>query len=218
MRSMAALLLAGCSTLHAARPLDAGEHAVGVTVGGAMLDFGGAPVPLPNAVVEGIVGLPALADRPLDARAGLNVTGLPFGLVQGHLGAAWQLTEGGGWRPGLALSNRLFMAINLPGTPNRPEPQVQAWAADQLEVLASWPAGDHLVYGGVAQVFDIGAPGLLVCPAVGGEIHTGRGWSLRPELRWYGINRAPEATAFRWATGTGALGVSVGVARESRSR
>jgi hypothetical protein len=212
MRSpLPALLLAGCSTLHAARPLEPGEHAVGLTVGGPLVDLG-APIPVPNAVVESQHGLTRIADRPLDLRVGLNAAGLPFGLLQGHVGAAWLLVEERGARPALTLADRLFAAVNAPGTPNRPDPELNLWAADQVELTASWSRGDHLVYTSLAQVFDLRDPGLLLCPAVGGEVGLGPRWSLRPEVRWYGAGQLPPATPFRWATPRGALGVSVGVA------
>ena len=104
-----ALTLSACSTMSGARPLARGEHAVGVTVGGALLDFGG-PLPLPNIVVEGAHGVAEVADHvrraggELDAhppwptvrqpvsehrgrRLGLIVSqsGPPLGLVRPHL-------------------------------------------------------------------------------------------------------------------------------------
>ena len=59
-------LLSGCATLSSARPLAPGEHEVGVTIGGPVLLFGGAPVPLPNTVVQGRSGVAELGGRPLD--------------------------------------------------------------------------------------------------------------------------------------------------------
>ena len=58
--------LNGCGTLNNARPLEEGRHQVGLTVGGPMVMLSGAPIPLPNAVVEGRHGVATIAEHPLD--------------------------------------------------------------------------------------------------------------------------------------------------------
>ncbi len=94
-----AALVAGCSTMSGARPLPQGQHAFGVTLGGAMIEFGGSPLTLPHMVVEGRSGLPQLLDRNLDVNYGLNLTALAFGDVGLHGGASWQLLEQRGGVP-----------------------------------------------------------------------------------------------------------------------
>ncbi len=47
MRLLPLALVGGCATMNGARPLEPGQHAVGVTLGGAVLEFAGAPLPLP---------------------------------------------------------------------------------------------------------------------------------------------------------------------------
>jgi len=214
-RSLLALAVfaTGCSTLSGARPLAVGEHAVGVTAGGALVPLGG-PIPLPNMVVEGKHGIAELADRPLDIGYGLNVTGLPFGIAQGHVGSSFLLIDQKGAAPALSITDRLFLATNLPGASSRVVPRVQGWGADQVELTASWYAGHQLVYVGVGQYFDFGNPTLLLTPSVGAQLDPGKagGFLVQPELRWYGINQRPKADNVDWVGGNGALGFSLGFA------
>lgn len=205
------LFVGGCATLNTARPLEPGQHMVGGTLGGAMIDFGG-PLPLPNVVVEGRHGLPKLADRAFDIGYGLNLTGFAFGLTQGHVGASWLLADQAGPRPAFSLGNRVFFGANVPGTPNRPDPRFQLWGADQLELTASWEAGKALPYVSLSQYFDFQNPELLLTPAAGVQIDPGKpgGFLLQAELRWFGVTRRSQAAIPPWIPGTpGALGVTI---------
>ena len=205
--------LAACSTLSGARPLSPGEHAVGVTAGGVFVPLGG-PVPLPNLVVEGKHGVAKPIDRPLDVHYGLNITGLPYGIAQGHVGSSFLLVDQKGAAPALSLTDRLFLATNLPGSPYRAEPRAQGWVADQVELTASWYAGQQLVYLGMAQYIDFGSPSWLLTPSVGVQIDPGApgGFLVQPELRWYGITQRPQAESVDWVGTTGGLGFSIGFA------
>ena len=200
-----------CATFNAARPLDQGETLVGATVGGALIDFGG-PLPLPNVVVEGRHGLPKLADRAIDIGYGLNLTGLPFGLTQGHVGASWLLLEQNQGVPAISLGNRVFFAMNVPGPPDREDPRFQAWGADQLEVTASWEVGRSLPYVSLSEYLDFRNPELLLTPAAGVQIDPADpgGFLLQAELRWFAFHRSPEIRNPPWLPqGAGALGISV---------
>ena len=213
MRSIAPLLvLVGCSTLSGARPLEPGQHAVGATVGGVLVPLG--PIPLPNVNVEAKHGLVTIADRPLDLNYGLNVTGLPFGIVQGHIGNSFLLFDQAKARPALSLTQRLFLATNSAGASNRVTSRVQGWALDQIELTASWKPGHQLVYVGVAEYIDWGQPSLLITPSVGAQLDPGEpgGFLIQPELRWYGVGRTTDADNIDWVGPTGALGFSLGFA------
>lgn len=214
MRMLLPLFLAACATLSTARPLETGQHMVGATVGGAVIDFGG-PLPIPNVVVEGRHGLPRLADRAFDIGYGLNLTGLAFGLTQGHVGASWLLAEQAGARPAISLGNRVFFGINVPGVPDRPDPKVQGWGADQIEVTGSWQAGKALPYVSLSQYIDFRNPEWLLTPAVGVQIDPGDpgGLLLQGEVRWYGVTRRSQASIPPWIPGTpGSLGLTLSAA------
>lgn len=209
-------LLGGCSTLSGARPLEPGRHEVGVVLGGPAMELFGAPLPLPNLVVGARSGLGRLAGRPYDLGYGLNATGLPFGIVAAHADLGWLALEGRGAAPAIAVRNKLFLATNLPAAGFKAEgAPVGAWGADQVELIASWRAREHVLYASVAQVTDFGRPGLLLAPAIGGTLDPGEvgGLRLQLEARWWAVNRVHDLALLDWLPGRpGAIGVHLGFA------
>lgn len=214
--ALVALTLSGCGTLSGARPLEPGRHEVGVVFGGPVLTLFGAPIPLPNLVLGGRSGLGRLSDRPYDLGYGLNATGLAFGIVQGHADLGWLAVDQRGSAPALTVRNRLFLATNLPAAGAKADgSSVGAWGADQIELIASWQLGEHVVYGSVGEVLDFGNPGWVIVPAVGATIDPGEvgGLRLQTELRWWAVNRTQRLTQVDWVPGQpGAVGVHLGVA------
>lgn len=207
------LATSGCGTFNAARPLAPGEHAVGATLGGPLITLG-APLPIPSLVVEGRHGLQPLANRPFDLHYGLNATAAGFGIAQGHVGAAWQLTDAKGGVPALTVANRVFLADNHLAANKAETAERHFWALDQLDLLASWDSGRWLGYTGLSQLTDFRYPGLHLAPVLGGQVSLGsaRAWSLQLETRYYGVNDTASSNAVPWVTlGPGALGVNLGV-------
>jgi hypothetical protein len=196
-----------------ARPLAPGQHAVGATVGGGLVELG-APIPLPNVVVEGRHGAALVAGRPLDVHYGMNATGLAFGLVQGHVGASWLAVDQRGAAPALSVTDRVFFAANALALPSRPEPKLEGWGADQVELTASWRVKGQLPYLSLSQYFDFASPAFTLTPAVGAVFDPGQvgGVSLQTEARWYGVVQPDEVGTVSWVPGSaGILGLTLGV-------
>lgn len=210
--ALAALALAGCGGLNNARPLEQGQHAVGLTLGGPMLEFGGAPVPIPNAMLQGRHGLRPLAERPTDLTYGVNLTAAAFGVAHVQLGAAHLLLPQQGWRPALSVSDRLHFATNLLDTRKELEGR-GAWGLNELELTASWAPGGQLVYVGLNDALEFTAPRLLLSPFVGAAFDPGDpgGLGVQLEGRWYGANYLPDGQVVRWVgPARGALGATLG--------
>lgn len=211
LRLLPALLALGCGAMNTARPLARGEHAVGLTLGGAVLRLGGTPIPLPNAVLEGRHGLPELASRPLDVHYGTNLTGWAYGVASVHAGASWMVVEPSGYRPALTVSDRLYFATNAIDA-RKPDPG--AWAMNQVELTTSWELRGQLVYLGLAQNLDFRDPRPLFSPFVGVGLDFGRpgGFGLQVEGRCLSPLLAPESTAVKWVhCGRGVVGANVGL-------
>jgi hypothetical protein len=88
------------------------------------------------------------------------------------------------------------------------------WGLDQVELTASWDPGGQLVYLGVAEYLDFGAPSLLLSPFVGTELDPGRagGVGFQIELRYFALNRQPVSGVVPWVSaGPGALGLTLGL-------
>lgn len=205
-----------CSTLPGARPLYPGEHEVGLTLGGPFITNIGPPIPMPMANLQARHGLTKLADQPLELNYGLNLTPIAFGVLQGHVGAGYQFNGANGALPALTLTNRLYLGANVLDPEPAADVPVGAWGMDQLEVSASWDLGQKAyLFVSVSEYLDFGAPSLLLAPAVGAWVDPGQagGVTFGGELRWYGLNRAPDVDTVKWipSGGPGALGVSLGV-------
>ena len=203
-------LVVGCGTLHSARPLDKGKHQFGATLGGPMVQFGGAYIPLPNVVVQGRSGLPSLVERPFDVDYGLNLTGLAFGIVGVHAGANWQLVEQANGVPALTLSNRLWLQSNVLDL-SKPFSRRTAWAADQLELTFSYKFGKHLLYFGASEYLDFSNPDLLFTPFIGTDFQLGKRFGLQVEFRYFAANKSQPVKTVTWLSpGTGGIGLILG--------
>ncbi|MEL6345307.1 MAG: hypothetical protein AAFV53_19530 [Myxococcota bacterium] len=205
------ILLTGCATLNPARPLNPGEHAVGATLGGPAFAFGGAPLPMPNIVIEGRSGITTISDRPLDVNYGLNLTGTVFGIAGVHGGAAWMLSEQRQGVPAFTISDRQYLYTNVldPRKEDR-----GGLAVNQLELTASWQVQRTLLYAGVAEYLVFSEPSLLLTPFIGAQRAIGASWMLQLEGRHYAINRTENFDSIQWITyGPGALGLNIGFAR-----
>ncbi len=218
MRAIVAVAvgLTGCGTLSGARPLQAGQHAVGVALGGPMFQFGG-PVPLPNVVVGARSGVTRIADRPFDLGYGMNLTGLPFGIVALHGDAGWLMVDQNGGVPAFTVRNKLFFTSNFAASGKVEGAPKGVWAADEIDLIASWKVKETVVYGSIGQVFDFSNPELILVPAVGASIDFGEpgGFKFQPEVRWWAINRTTHQRNVAWIpSNPGAIGIHLGVASQ----
>lgn len=208
------LPLAGCAGLSSARPLPQGQHEVGITLGGGFLEFGGAAIPLPNAILEGRSGVATLAERPLSLNYALNLTGLPFGVFQGHVGAAFLIIDQQGAAPALAITDRVHFASNFLGVGNRATGRLAGFATNQIELDASWLIKGQLLYLGLAQYTDFAAPKFNLTPVLGATFDPGPAGGVRIQLetRWYGVSTNNPYNNVQWLGGPqGAFGASLGI-------
>ena len=209
---IAVVWCSGCMTMTGARPLEPGEHQVGATLGGPMVNVGGIVTPLPNIVIEGRHGVAKPLDRNLDVNYGLNATALAFGIAQLHVGGSFMVFEAGGF--GLSVTDRVFFASNVISTSDKAPGTRTLWGANQTELTASYMLGQQLVYLSLSEYLDFGAPSLLLTPALGFVFDPGKEGGLMPslEFRYYAVNRFPEASSADWFPGDrGALGVGLGL-------
>ncbi|MCB9742163.1 MAG: hypothetical protein H6741_18355 [Alphaproteobacteria bacterium] len=213
MTRLLLLALAGCAGMNSARPLEQGEHAVGLTFGGPMLEFAGAPIPMPNAILQGRHGLAPLAGRPTDLHYGLNLTAAAFGVAHVHVGAAHLLLPQRGGVPALSVADRVHFATNILD-PRKDLELRGAWALNELELTASWAPRGQLVYVGLNDALDFAAPELLLTPFLGAAFDPGDpgGLGVQLEGRWYAASTLPRADVTHWVgPGRGAIGATLGL-------
>lgn len=211
---LAILLTTGCGALNTARPLDPGQHRVGVTGGGAVLTSLGAPIPLPNIIIEGQSGLSPIQDRPLDVHYGINATAGAFGILGLHAGTSHLLLKQNGSRPSLSVMERVHFYNNWLDSTKDASVR-KGFLLNQVDLTASWNVSKHLGYVGIANYIDVADPELTLAPFAGLQIDTNRKLFLQLEGRYLAANRQPDVVDVTFATlGYGALSVtgSIGVA------
>lgn len=209
-----ALLLTGCAGLSSARPLPEGQHEVGATLGGGFINFGGAPLPMPNIMVEGRSGVATLGDRPLSVNYALNLTPIAFGIFQGHVGASYLLAKQNGAVPAVAFTDRIYFASNFLGVGNRDDQRLAGFGINQFEIDVSWEIKGQLLYVGAAQYLDFGDPQFTLTPAIGATFDPGQkgGVRIHLETRWYGVTSNNPYNNVRWIGGPqGAFGATLGI-------
>ena len=201
-------LMSACGALNTARPLDKGEHRVGITGGGAVLKALGPPIPLPNLVIEGQSGLSPVQGRPLDVNYGINTTALAFGTVGLHGGISHLLVEQSGAVPSISVTERLHFYNNWFDSTKESEMR-KAFFLNQVDLTAGWNIKQHLGYVGVANYLDIVDPELTLAPFAGVQWNSKNKVFLQAETRYLAINRQPEIVDVPFATfGYGALSIT----------
>lgn len=209
-RALVCVLLFGCGTIHSARPLDKGAHQIGATLGGPMVEFGGAYIPLPNIILQGRSGLSPILDRPFDVDYGLNLTGFAFGVMGIHGGVNWQLVHQNKAIPALTVSNRLWIQNNYLDV-SKEWSKRSIWAANQIEFTLSYKFGDHLLYFGLAEYIDFNQPDLLLSPFLGTDLAASKRLGIQIEIRYFAANQTPPVDTVTWlGPGTGAIGLVLG--------
>ena len=192
--------LSGCGTFNAARPMEQGEHQVGVTFGGPFTTTLGPPIPVPNIIVEGRSGVQPVAGKPVDINYGLNTTAIAFGLMGLHGGASIHLVEGHGWRPNVSVTERLHLYHNYFDR-TKPMETRMFWGLNEFDVTASWALGPHMVYIGGSDVIDLADPELLIGPFLGFEFKPeDRRVGFQLETRILGANFSPDIWDVTWLT------------------
>ena len=137
------LLIGSCAPSRFVEPLNKGTWAVGGNFGGPVIDFAGAPIPVPLTAVEVGYGL----DSNLTVHGGLHTTSLLFGVGQIDFGATYKFLEQKKYFPNLSAS----LGGKVAYSPS--EKAVEFWPT--LDVNAYWNYGkrDSYFYVGVNNYF-----------------------------------------------------------------
>jgi hypothetical protein len=224
-RALAAVVLAGalgaagCTTFTNARPLEPGQHAAAVTVGGPLTTIPGVgPIPLPNITVEGRSGVV----HHLDVNYGVHLLPALFGAPGAHLGLTGQLFDQPAPAvPALSVGQRFFVFTNVLDS------RKDVWdvyALSQTDLTASFePMKNQLLYFGATGYLPLsnglyGKDGAGVrvrfAPFAGVVVSPGVDWlQLNAEARWLGPSIDQSAAVVDWIgpDDKGAVAVNAGL-------
>lgn len=132
--SICLLFIVGCAPSRFVEPLDKGTWSVGGNLGGPVIDFGGAPIPVPLTEIEAGYGL----DSNLTVHGGLHTTALLFGVGQFDFGATYKLLDQKKYFPNLSVA----LGGNVAYSPS--EKAAEFWPT--LDVNAYWNYGARKSY------------------------------------------------------------------------
>jgi hypothetical protein len=199
----AVLVMAGCGTVAAVRPLRRGESHLALSLGGPVCRVAGIDVPLPYAAVRYRYGL--------NDRAGLYVGGhlltAGFGVIGIDAGYSHHFLRQRGWVPALGASAG-FAAFVEPGGGEAFFPQLDLVASYRL-------SGRFLCYFGSQSMYQFSArPNVVLAPFLGTEARLGRRFNLNLEAKWYAPTEEtkPRNVDYRLPIGgRGAVGFVLGV-------
>ena len=106
-----ALLLAlsfGCSPTRIVKPLSKGEQLVGANLGGPLIKFGGAPIPIPYTSAFYAKGI----NNKTTAFGSVHLTALAFGVFQTDFGICREVYYNEKWQLGASVNPAMHIAID----------------------------------------------------------------------------------------------------------
>ncbi len=187
------LLLASCAPSRFVEPLDKNQWAVGANVGGPMIGFGGAVIPVPLTAIEVGYGI----DTNLTVHGGLHTTALLFGNIQLDAGATYQFIEQRRFIPNVSVSPGFNLTTYVSNV-DANDVRTKFWPT--LDVNAYWNYGQrrNYFYAGFNNYFELSktmandqaqAHPWLFSPQIG-HITKGknRSWELTTELKFLAPN------------------------------
>lgn len=197
-------LLAGCGTVAAVRPLQLGESALALSVGGPVARVAGLDIPLPYPVLRYRYGL---SDN-TGLHAGIHLMPAAMGVIGLDAGYSYHFLRQSGWIPSAGATAGLAIFIKPGAIDQRVFPT--------LDANASWLLGDRtLAYLGCQSMYQFSdTPYVVLAPLIGAEVRVARRLSLGLETKWYAPTEPtnPRIVDYRLPiAGKGAVGFNLGV-------
>jgi hypothetical protein len=181
---VAGLLLAGCAAVRQIPPMDPGENAISLSLGGPMTRYiGDAYAPLLFLSLGYSRGL----HRVLDIEAGLDLTHMLYGVGKVDVGLNWRPFQAERWRPALIVSPKFHFATDF---------STGARLYPALSITGAWHVRKFYPYLGLENFFELQqerADGLeqehhwLILPYVGLVLEHKR-WQYQFEMKVYTVN------------------------------
>jgi hypothetical protein len=163
-----------CGTVTAVTPLNRGESALNVSLGGPVANVSGMNIPLPYAVARYRYGLTDQAG----IYAGVHLLAAGLGLAGFDFGFSYHFLQQQGWIPTVGAIAGVTALIK-PGDGEAMFPQ--------LDLVASYHLGDRFTtYFGSQSMYQLQtSPNVVLAPFVGGGFKVSDQFSLNLEAKWY---------------------------------
>lgn len=204
--AIATLLGVGaCASSHFVRPLGKGGAVASASLGGPLVQLGGAVFPTPIVELGGGYGVRDDVDLFLRA----NITAAAFGDLHLEPGVAWHpIIRDHGGVPTVTVAGSMHFLTDF---------RTSARALPQLSAATAWALGKkrHLLYAGADLAISFEGRGWvpIVGPFIGGELRVGRRVGLSLEAKYLAPNYNTGILAPAWVApgGYGYLSILLGV-------
>ena len=130
------------------KPLQKGEKSIGANFGGPLINFEGAPIPVPFTSITGAIGI----KKDLTAIGSIHTTSALFGVAQIDLGVLKQLYISNDSTFGITASPQINLALD------KWEGNFRTWQV--LDINAYWHyknGNSNFAYTGVTNWFELSA-------------------------------------------------------------
>ena len=207
------LCLFSCSPSQFVKPLAKGQRAINTSIGGPLIKFAGADVPMPFTSITGGYGL----TKSLTLYGNFHSTALIFGVFQTELGIIQNVYFSDSLNIGFSISPGLNMAMD------KWEYNFKLWPRLDFNAYWSFNKNRNFIYVGVSNWFELsktkgyGEPPIkhwLFNPELGHSFVT-RKWNFKLEFKLLaaGLLRYPNVIEYVGFGERGAIGTYVGIAR-----
>lgn len=208
------LLLFSCAPSHFVKPLEKKQHAANISLGGPLIKYGNATVPVPFITATYGYGI----DSSTTGFASLNITSALFQNFQLELGATRQLLKQNKYIPGVSVNPVINFIYH----------DTKAYKFyPQLDLNAYWEYGKrkNFVYVGLDNWFELSqkrAFGVkqqnhwIFSPMIG-HTFSGKKWNFNIEAKFMAPNLSNKNIVIKYQTplrDKGAFGIYLGYTRK----
>jgi len=209
-----AMLLIKCAPARYVKPLKKNEQVVSFSFGGPLINFAGAPIPIPYTTLGYAYGI----HKKVTAYSHLHTTGLLFSNAQFDLGATISLYEKEK-KYGFSISPALQLATSL-----KAKNSFRIWPSSDLNFYYHLKEKDSYFYSGLNTWFELSTKKahqepqntFLVPNIHGGYVFIKDKWSHQFQLSYLGlgINNLPNVVSYIGIAGKGAIGIHYALIRK----
>ena len=200
------LFLLSCSPTLVVKPLAKGEQAVGVNIGGPLITFAGAPIPIPYSSDFYARGL----NDKTTAFGSVHLTALAFGVFQTDIGICRELYANQKLQWGVSVNPAMQIAVD------RWEGKAKFWPQLDMNVYKNW-GSKKMLYAGINNWFEPSTQRAhneaqnkrwYINPHLG-FLYSPRKWSYGIETKWVapGVTNTPNVVDYIGVNKKGAVGV-----------
>jgi hypothetical protein len=203
-----------CAPSRIIKPLEKGEQSLSTNLGGPLIKFGSAPIPIPLTSVMYARGL----DNKTTAFGSLHTTSLLFGVIQTDIGICREIYTSEKLQLGLSVNPVLNFAFDTW------EANAKLWPELDLNIHKDLFSKKGFVYLGAANWFEFSSTRAhgetqkthwLINPHIGFN-WAPKKWAYNIEAKYLapGKNNQPNVVDYIGIQGKGALGVYFSIAKK----